>query len=64
MPKKAKRVKMPLDDNCVIYGILHLTSNKLVKVDLDEKNIWFEFDMGMYNENEYKIIKIQISLKG
>jgi len=55
---------MPLDDNCVIYGILHLTSNKLVKVDLDEKNIWFEFDMGMYNENEYKIIKIQISLKG
>ena len=66
MPKKSKqskKKKIPYDDTqTVIYGILHLTTNKLVKVDLDQKAIWFEYDMSMYDESQYKIVQFNILL--
>lgn len=64
MRKKKSPSKMPYhgDKRIAIYGIFHLPSQKLIKVDLNEEDIWFEYEMSMYDENEYAVIKLFISL--
>jgi hypothetical protein len=63
MPKKKSPVKIPYHgDKVTIYGIFHLPTSKLIKVDLSEEEIFFEYDMSMYNPEEYCIVKLQVSL--
>ena len=63
--KKTKNKKMPFyDGKVIIYGILHLSTHKLVKVDLNEDNIWFEYDMSMYSSDEYAVVKLHVSFGG
>ena len=63
MRKKKSQVKMPYHgDKVTIYGIFHLTTSKLIKVDLNEEDILFEYDMSMYSPEEYCIVKLYISL--
>lgn len=45
-----------------IYGILCIKTKSLVKVELNEDDIWFEFDTNMYSDNEYKVVILQISI--
>lgn len=63
MPKKKSPVKIPYHgDKVTIYGIFHLPTSKLIKVDLSEEEIFFEYDMSMYNPEEYCIVKLHVSL--
>ena len=63
MPKKKSPAKMPYTgDSVAIYGIFHLPSAKLIKVDLSEEEIFFEYDMSMYSPEEYCIVKMYVSL--
>jgi hypothetical protein len=56
-------MKIPYnDDKVIIYGIFYLPTSKLIKVDLSEENIYFEYDMSMYNPEEYCIVKLYVSL--
>lgn len=48
--------------NITIYGIFHLPTSKLIKVDLNKNDIEFEFEMSMYSDEEYCIVKITTSL--
>ena len=62
MPKKKKNKKIPNDSkNITIFGIFCIRTSTLIKVDLIEDNIWFEFDMNMYDESEYSVIKLEVS---
>jgi hypothetical protein len=62
-PKKRK-VKNVVDGKVyTIYGILNLKTNKLIKVDLDESALWFDFDMNMYDEETYSVVKLNILLE-
>ena len=65
MPKKNTANKLPSDNNesVVIYGIVCLKTNKLLKVDLSKKEIWYEFNTSMYDETKYSVIKLQIKLQ-
>jgi hypothetical protein len=62
MPKKKKENKLPCDDIefYVIYGIICLKTKKLLKVDLSNKEIWYEFNTGMYDETKYSVIELRI----
>lgn len=63
MPKKKLQGKIPYNgDNVAIYGIFHLPTSKLVKVDLSEDDIFFEYDMSMYDPEEYCIVRLNVSL--
>lgn len=64
MRKKKLPVKnMPYHgDKVTIYGIFHLSTSKLIKVDLNEEDLLFEYDMSMYTPEEYCIVKLYISL--
>lgn len=65
MPKKKATNKLPSNDKDVvlIYGIICLKTNKLLKVDLSEKEIWYEFNTSMYDESKYSVIKLEIKLQ-
>ena len=54
MPYKAIEV--------VIYGILCIETQVLIKVDLSLENIKNEFDLSMYSVNEYEICKLKITI--
>jgi hypothetical protein len=56
---------MPCDDSdvAVIYGIICLKTKKLLKVHLSEKEIWYEFNTGMYDETKYTVIKLDIKVQ-
>lgn len=61
--KKKPPVNMPYNgDFITIYGILHLSTKKLIKVDLNEDDIWFEYDLSMYNPEEYAVVRLQVLL--
>ena len=64
MRKKKSPKKIPYngDKRITIYGIFHLPTQKLIKVDLNEEDIWFEYEMSMYSEEEYAILKLFILL--
>lgn len=63
MAKKTSPRKMPYNGGKVaIYGIFHLPTSKLIKVDLNEQEIFFEYDMSMYSPEEYCIVKMYVSL--
>ena len=63
MRNKKSPVKIPYNgDKVIIYGIFHLPTSKLIKVDLSEENICFEYDMSMYTTEEYCIVKLYVSL--
>ena len=62
MPKKQPSRKIPYDGASIaIYGIFHFPTLKLIAVDLDENNMWFEFDLGQYNPAEYAVVKLNVS---
>lgn len=62
MPKKSTE-KIPYHGGEItIYGIFHLPTSKLIKVDLNQEEIFFEYDMNMYDSKEYCIVKLQVSL--
>jgi hypothetical protein len=65
MPKKKQTNKLPCDDSdvAVIYGIICLKTKKLLKVHLSEKEIWYEFNTGMYDETKYSVIKLDIKVQ-
>ena len=65
MPKQTKSNKLPSNKNefVLIYGIICLKTKKLLKVDLSEKEIWYEFSTSMYDESKYSVIKLQIKLQ-
>lgn len=65
MPKKNTKNKMSYDDDVsvVIYGIICLKNKKLIKVHLSHKEIWYEFNTGMYDEDKYSVIKLAIKLQ-
>ena len=61
--KKKSSIKMPYNgDYVTIYGIIDLSTQKLIKVDLNEDDIWFEFDMSMYDPTKYSVVKLQVLL--
>jgi hypothetical protein len=65
MPKKPKKIgnnKVPSIVSVTIYGIFSLKDNVLIKVDLSEDNIWFEFDTNMYDDELYKVVKLQMHI--
>jgi len=63
MRKKKSPMKMPYHgEKVTIYGIFHLPTSKLIKVDLSEEDIFFEYDMSMYTPEEYCIVKLEVSL--
>lgn len=63
MRKKKSSKKMPYNgDKVTIYGIFHLPTSKLIKVDLNEEDILFEYDMSMYIPEEYCIVKLHVSI--
>lgn len=62
MAKKKSPRKLPyIGDKVTIYGIFHLPTSKLIKVDLSEEEIFFEYDMSMYTSEEYCIVKMYVS---
>lgn len=65
MPKKKTTDKLPSDgsESAVIYGIVCLKTNKLLKVHLSEKEIWYEFNTGMYDEKKYSVVKLEIKIQ-
>jgi hypothetical protein len=65
MPKKPKKIdskKVPCIKSVTIYGIFSLEDNALIKVDLSEDNIWFEFDTNMYDDELYKVVRLQVTI--
>lgn len=65
MPKKKIENKLPCDDteSVVIYGIISLKTKKLLKVHLSNKEIWYEFNTGMYDEKKYSVIELHIKIQ-
>jgi hypothetical protein len=62
MPKKKKIKEIPTDSKQItIFGIFCIRTSTLIKVDLIEDNIWFEYDTHMYDESEYSVIKLEVS---
>ena len=61
-PKKSGNSKVPSIVSVTIYGIFSLKDNVLIKVDLSEDNIWFEFDTNMYDDELYKVVKLQMHI--
>lgn len=64
MPKKQKTVsrKIPSMSNVTIFGIFSFTKNKLIYVALSEEDVWFEFDINMYDEDKYTVVKLNVKL--
>jgi hypothetical protein len=60
--KKNGNKKIPyVSEPITIYGIFHIKSKKVIKVDLNEADIIFEFDLSMYDAEEYSIIRMHVS---
>lgn len=57
-----KKNQKSRNNEIVIYGIFDLKKKKLVKVDLDEENIGFEFDIGLYDARKYSVVKLYFSI--
>jgi hypothetical protein len=65
MPKKQKNKKseiLPYIKKIKIYGIFSVEKKTLIKVDISEENIWFEFDTNMFDDEKYKVVTLEISL--
>ena len=49
--KKPRKVK--------IFAIVDIVNRKLVSVGLNEEDVWFEYDLGLYDEDKYKVAKLE-----
>jgi hypothetical protein len=60
---KNKKNKVPNIENVTIFGIFSFAEEQLIYVSLDEEDVWFEFDFNMYDEDNYTVVKLPITLK-
>lgn len=46
----------------VFYGILKMSSTKLIDVSLKKKDICYKFDMELLDPDKYSIVRLEISI--
>lgn len=60
---KNKNNKVPNIKNVTIFGIFSFAQERLIFVSLNEEEVWFEFDFNMYDEDDYVVVKLPVTLK-
>jgi hypothetical protein len=59
-PRKNKKSKSSTKPKKVkIFAIVDLTNKRLMSVGLNEEDIWFEFDLGLYDPDQFRVAKLE-----